>query len=323
VVTQLEEQIEQIFESKNKPPLVRIVMATYNRADLLPRALDSVIKQTFTDWEMYIVNDASTDNTERVLSTYWYKDGRFTIVNRAANAGAVIARLPYMLNSPTKYLAILDDDDWWDPLYLEEQVTALLLNPRAPFSLTDCYKVFPEGTMKYSDPTKFIPFPNILPSLTFFDTERFRELEGWDTFYFPYPYHHVEADFWIRACLLSRKDPAHVKKPLLYYSFTPGSAGSDRTLDIKHLEILASKWKDLLTGDTQWANRKVYSQLEFVTGVSCMVGNRRHEAIGHIREALRWDISDYRVWGALIMALISRNLFIKVMKSYRERLGAI
>jgi glycosyltransferase involved in cell wall biosynthesis len=72
------------------PPTVSIVTATYNRADTLGRAIDSVLRQTYPDWELIVVDDGSTDRTSEVLSGY--TDERIRVFKHERNRGVTAAK---------------------------------------------------------------------------------------------------------------------------------------------------------------------------------------------------------------------------------------
>jgi len=74
--------------SEIKPFLVSVIIPTYNRANLLPRAIKSVLNQTFKDFELIIVDDGSTDNTEEVIKEFQRKDERIKYIKYDKNKGA-------------------------------------------------------------------------------------------------------------------------------------------------------------------------------------------------------------------------------------------
>lgn len=109
-------------------PKVSIIVPTYNRAKVLPRAIESVLAQSYTDFELIVVDDGSTDATPQVLSAF--DDQRLRII-RQANAGLSAARNRGVSESVGEYLAFLDDDDEFTPLKLEHQVAYLEQHPEA------------------------------------------------------------------------------------------------------------------------------------------------------------------------------------------------
>jgi glycosyltransferase involved in cell wall biosynthesis len=96
-------------------PLVSIVMPTHNRANLVSRAIKSVLNQSFRDWELIIIDNASTDVTPKILSQLQAKDSRLRVLRNEKNNYPDISKtLNYGLKeSRGKYIARLDDDDYW------------------------------------------------------------------------------------------------------------------------------------------------------------------------------------------------------------------
>lgn len=101
-------------------PRVTVVITTYNRADLLPRAVESVLAQTYTDYEVIIVDDCSSDNTQDVVAGF--DDPRIRSFRHERNRGASAARNTGILNAKGEYVAFLDDDDELLPMNLEARV---------------------------------------------------------------------------------------------------------------------------------------------------------------------------------------------------------
>lgn len=96
-----------------KDPLVSVIIPTYNRAELLNRAILSVFKQTHDDFELIIVDDCSTDNTERVVKTF--KDKRIIYFHHPENRGVSVSRNTGIKNSKGIFIAFLDSDDEYLP----------------------------------------------------------------------------------------------------------------------------------------------------------------------------------------------------------------
>lgn len=99
-------------------PAFSIVTPTYNRAHLIGRAIQSVLGQTFGDFELIIVDDASTDDTEAVVEAF--DDARIVYVRRSANGGNVRARNDGLRRARGRYVTFLDSDDEFLPNFLEE-----------------------------------------------------------------------------------------------------------------------------------------------------------------------------------------------------------
>ncbi len=104
-------------------PTVSVIIPTRNRAALLARSIDSVLAQTFGDFELIVVNDASTDHTRELLAGI--ADPRLRVIHREHNKGAAAARNAGIAIAQGEFLAFQDDDDYWLAQKLEKQVEAL------------------------------------------------------------------------------------------------------------------------------------------------------------------------------------------------------
>lgn len=108
-------------------PAVSVVVPAFNRSTLLRRAIDSVLAQTFGDFELIVVDDASTDDTE--ASVRAYRDPRVRYLRQPQNAGVSAARNRGIRESRGDYVAFLDCDDEWLPGKLAAQVARLQASP--------------------------------------------------------------------------------------------------------------------------------------------------------------------------------------------------
>ncbi len=99
-----------------------VVVGVFNAEKYLARSLDSIIAQTFTDYEVILVDDGSTDRSGRICDEYAEKDTRFHVIHQE-NGGAAVSRntgIEWALNKGSfKWISIIDDDDYAHPLYLE------------------------------------------------------------------------------------------------------------------------------------------------------------------------------------------------------------
>src|SRR5215510_16389067 len=104
-------------------PAVSVIIPTYNRAEFLRLAITSVLNQTFQDFEIIVVDDASEDHTHEVVSDF--SDKRIKYIRHEANKRVSAARNTGVLSASGDYIAFLDDDDEWLPRTLQMQVALL------------------------------------------------------------------------------------------------------------------------------------------------------------------------------------------------------
>ena len=105
------------------PPLVTVVIPTYNQADFLREALQSVVNQDLADWQAVVVNNYSTDHTKDVVAEI--ADPRIQIID-FNNEGVIAAsRNLALLQATSPFVAFLDSDDWWHPTKLTRCVATL------------------------------------------------------------------------------------------------------------------------------------------------------------------------------------------------------
>lgn len=102
--------------------LVSIITPTYNCADFIVGTIESVQNQSYSNWELLITDDCSTDKTRVVAEAYAKKDTRIKLFKLPQNSGAAVARNKSIQEAKGEIIAFLDSDDLWDPLKLEKQL---------------------------------------------------------------------------------------------------------------------------------------------------------------------------------------------------------
>lgn len=110
-------------------PTVSVIVPTFNRRDTLPRALDSIVNQTFPDWEIILVDDGSTDGTRHLAAEYEQRLGKKFRYMFQKNCGAGHARNRGINAARGRYVAFLDSDDEFLPRKLERQMALFRLCP--------------------------------------------------------------------------------------------------------------------------------------------------------------------------------------------------
>ena len=107
--------------------LISVIVPVYNIEKYLPRCIDSILDQTYKNWEAIFINDGSTDNSLKILEEYKKKDERIKIIDKK-NAGSGAARNDGIEKSRGEYIAFLDSDDWYEKNFLEKLYNNLIEN---------------------------------------------------------------------------------------------------------------------------------------------------------------------------------------------------
>lgn len=138
---------------------VSVVMATYNSENTIIESIESVLKQTFTDFEFIIVNDGSTDSTLEIIKDYAKCDRRIRFFDNKKNFGVSYSRNLAISSASGIWIAFIDSDDIWDSKKLEKQIELAKDNPMAVIFYTASAFIDWEGKR----------FEYIMPALTKID----------------------------------------------------------------------------------------------------------------------------------------------------------
>ena len=107
--------------------LVSIIMPSYNTAKFISETIESVLAQIYPNWELIIVDDCSTDDTDAVVCPYLVDD-RIRYIKNEKNSGAAVSRNRALREAKGKWVAFLDSDDLWFPEKLEKQISFMKKN---------------------------------------------------------------------------------------------------------------------------------------------------------------------------------------------------
>lgn len=118
--------------------LVSIIMPSYNTAKFIEETIHSVLAQTYTNWELIIVDDCSTDHTDAVVASF--TDPRIRYIKNEKNSGAAVSRNRALREAKGRWIAFLDSDDLWLPEKLERQI-AFMKEKGCAFSYTNYVEI--------------------------------------------------------------------------------------------------------------------------------------------------------------------------------------
>lgn len=172
---------------------VSVVIPYYNREHTIVRALESVVNQTYSDFEIILINDGSTDNGEKIVAEFIEKNKKFKFVHvKQKNSGPSRARNKGIRRAKGEYIAFLDSDDSWDSRKLELQIGFMEQNTECMITGTNYnivsngkkitkYKVIPE--IIYAKFYKmifkvFLCLPTVVVRKKFFENDNIYYLEG-------------------------------------------------------------------------------------------------------------------------------------------------
>lgn len=124
---------------------VSIIMPTFNGERYIAKTIQSVLDQTYEDWELLVIDDCSRDETCKVVSDFG--DPRIRLLRNEVNSGAAVSRNYGLREASGRWMAFLDSDDLWLPTKLEEQLEFMETN-RFAFSFTDYAIVQSDGTIE-------------------------------------------------------------------------------------------------------------------------------------------------------------------------------
>ena len=108
-------------------PLISIIIPTYNRANLLPKAIQSILEQTYQNWELIIIDNYSDDGTKEVVDSF--RDPRISMILIPRTGSVAASRNMGVHHSNGEWISFLDSDDWWFPTKLASVCEVIQSNP--------------------------------------------------------------------------------------------------------------------------------------------------------------------------------------------------
>lgn len=216
-------------------PAVSVVIRSHNSRRHIDRALASLIAQDFSDWEAWVVDDASTDDTAGWVALAYGDEPRLSVLAQPVHAGAAAAANKGLQAATGEYVAFLDADDAWRPPLLSALITALRTNPEPLAACCDTVQVWDEfGFSRLPPPgpppgeTAAMLTGNPVPCLSavLFRTEAIRRLGGLDE---TLAIAH-DRDLLLRCAFAARRPILHLPAPLAERHLHGGNLINDPSL---------------------------------------------------------------------------------------------
>lgn len=298
-------------------PKVSVIIPTYNRASFLENSVNSVLKQTFKDYEIIISDDASTDNTEEYVKSI--KDPRVVYIQNPNNLGAAATRNSAIKSSKGKYIAFLDDDDKWLPNKLSLQVEKLDNSPPDMGCIGSAVSYFDADSQKITFSSKpettndilvDILSRNLLVSSSLLLRKSCFDKVGLFDESFPAS---EDFDMWIRIAKHFKYD--FIKQPLVIYTIHDIRITRNREAIMKGLELLLAKHEDMFS-----KNEKIYSDYKLWLGTYyCFCGNTQKGRTKFI-EAIKLYPYNFFHYYNLALSFCGSDIYMKI-KIYRSKIS--
>lgn len=236
-------------------PKVSIIIPAYNSALFIKRALDSVLGQTWGDWELLVIDDCSTDGTADIVASYAQKDARIRLLHTEKNSGA--PALPKNIgveNARGEYVAFLDHDDEWLPTKLEKQLQVFADSKDERLGLVSCganlinnkgkrFSVYNPALTKVGFPEILLRNPVYSNSSVLMKKEVIENVGERDV----KMKYSEDWDMWIRVCE-NNYNMYFIDEPLFNYYFHDSNvtkATKDRLIKVRDAEYVFCKHQDL------------------------------------------------------------------------------
>lgn len=222
--------------------LVSIITPLYNSKAFIAETISSVLKQTYTNWELLLIDDCSTDNTLEVVAEFLLKNPNIKLIKNNSNSGAAISRNKGIAEAKGDFIAFLDADDLWKPKKLEKQINFMQTeNCEVCFS---SYEQIDEAGKPVNKLVKALP---VLDYNTLLKTNYIGNLTG---IYNAKVLGKIEAPnlrkrqdwlLWLAAIKKSGKPAKSVQESLAYYRVREGSISSNKIELLKHNYLVYRK----------------------------------------------------------------------------------
>lgn len=215
---------------KNNEPLVSIIMPAHNAEKYIRQSIQSVINQSYQNWELIITDDASTDRTIEVIESF--NEDRIQILKLTKNAGAAVARNTSIERAKGDFMAFLDSDDLWHKDKLAKQI-AFMQDNKISFSSTEYANIDENGQLinitKNHDQLDYDGILKYCPgnSTVIYNTKQLGK------FYIPNIRKRNDFVMWLQV-IKSAQILYGLKEPLTYYRVREDSLSIDKKSLIKY-----------------------------------------------------------------------------------------
>ena len=289
------------------PPEVSVIIPTYNRARVLRRGVESVLAQTYQDFEVIVVDDASSDDTQDVLLKI--TDPRLRLIRHETNRGATAARNSGIEVATGVFVAFQDSDDEWLPEKLAKQMALFQANPSASVVYSGMLRNEADGTVYIPGPQIRTREGDLLDSLLY---ENFvgtpsmvvrREcLEETGGFLEDLP----RFQDWELVIRLAKRYPLHlVDEPLVIVHATPENISSDPGAGAVALEMILDRHHAIISRD-----RRALAHFHLLIGRYKYLNGDHNEARGCFARSIRVMPWSLNAWAGWLLSCLGPGAFV-------------
>lgn len=207
---------------------VSVIMAAYNAEKTIRFAIESVLAQTYNNYELLVVNDGSVDATKEIVEAYCKEDSRVKLINNSKNMGVSLTRQNGLKHATGEWVAILDSDDIWTPdklqkqMLLQKKTQAALLYTGSGFINQAGYPI--DWTLQVPE---FITYRKLLKQNIISNSSALCRKDLFEHYYVIGDDTHEDFALWLR--ILKNGEVAYgVNEPLLIYRLSSGSKTANK-----------------------------------------------------------------------------------------------
>lgn len=223
------------IDNKRIKPLVSIITAMYNSETFISETINSVINQTYKNWELILIDDFSTDSTLQRIQPFLDKNSNIKLIKNTSNLGAAITRNKGIQAAKGDYIAFLDGDDVWKPEKLEIQMAFMQSN--------DCEVCFSSYQQIDEEGNSLNKLIKALPKLTYNKFLKSNYIGNLTGMYNRKALGKINAPnlrkrqdwlLWLAAVKKSGKPALGIQESLAYYRVRKNSMSSNKYNLLKH-----------------------------------------------------------------------------------------
>jgi len=270
-----------------KKPLVSVLINSYNGEDYIKKSINSVLSQSYQNWELIFWDNLSEDNTESIVKSY--NDERINYFRAQIHASQYQARRLAIKKCSGELIALLDVDDWWDDRKLEKQVKSFE-SDNIGFSCSNAWLINERGKRTKKIAFKKIPEGNVLNELLKQDFITMSSLmikkSSYDSLEYGFnPEFEIIGDFDLVLRLSLDNMFGAIQEPLTYYRLHGSNLTYTKNrLNVEELtKLLKQMQKNSKISKSKNFNI-FYNNVYYNRGVACIIEQKRFKSINEFKK---------------------------------------